>query len=275
MAGLGLLASYIAVHKQLEREHALRQGPPPAIAIQDLKPEQHASRGEEVRPIGEVDLAAIVTLHRRGGAPDDWVALVPVFPLSKIGSAVLASEGEGTPELVVEAQIARRISEDIEPRQALGLYVVPATGPETAPTDVSAIAETVLGEGEVGQVVVLNGAMFDMSDLTLMAHGALAANGTVLPDTFLAFEPWPGGRDAALSQPVQVWVRDMFFVFGLMLVVFAGALRLTQRFVATLRQKAPGGATISETSSHPKFAPLQPQGIEDAPRKTSFLGRLL
>ncbi|MEM6823493.1 MAG: hypothetical protein AAF566_00145 [Pseudomonadota bacterium] len=263
VAAVGLLAGYVTVQEQLDRDLALRQGPPPPVMIQDFAPGRDVGPAGEVRITGEIDMSAAATVFERGRSPRQWVLVAPVFPVSAVGSARLAGSA---PEQsgVLSAQVERRVTGPDHRSTAIGLVVLPIDDPDAAPSDPAMLSEAVLGDGDYGQVVTLLGTETPIADLTLVAHGALAARGVTLAQSFVAVSPYVGGRLAVLAAPVPSGLRDDLFALALLLLATAGVLQLwwaLHGFSGELRRISDRdlGEKGTAPHCHPEFAPLPTQ----------------
>ena len=86
----GIVAGYVDYMGEADRELALRQGPPALVEIQDFRPGFDAGPADEVRLVAEFDLDSAVTVPVRGSDPARWQLLVPIFPVSDLGAALVA-----------------------------------------------------------------------------------------------------------------------------------------------------------------------------------------
>ena len=262
-AAAGLVAGYVTVQEQLDRELALRQGPPPPVLIQNFALGRDVGPADEVRIIGEVDMEAAAAIFRPGATPRRWFLVAPVFPVSAVGSARLAGSAPNETG-VLAAQIERRVTGPGHRSTAIGLVIRPIAGPGFVPQEAAALAESVLGDGDYGQLVTLSGTAVTPEDLTLIAHGALSARGITLAQNFLALKPFTGNRTAILSRPVRSDLRDDLFGVALLLVIGAGLLQFWRAYGAFSAEIGRTRRADAETAragprDHPEFAPLPSQ----------------
>jgi hypothetical protein len=182
----GLFWGYATVHENANRQLALRQGPPAAVAVEDYR--RSANRG----PAGEVVLRAVADPTRplilvMPGTADRRLA-VPLFPLDG---------GEG----------------------AMGAILLPLAEGETV--DPAALAAR-LGDG----TVEVNGRAIDGGEFPLILAGALATEGGFVGETFVAVEPYIHGREAALQPIVDPSLHWLWGVgAGVVLTLLAGVRR--------------------------------------------------
>lgn len=248
MAGLcaagGLLWGYATVHENADRTLALRQGPPPAAAIEAYSGPVHRGPSGEVVLHARADLSAplVLTLPRDGAR----ALAVPLFPLGG---------GEA----------------------ALGAILLPLENGETAPP-----ADRLAALGPYGEVAV-NGREIDAGDFELILAGALAAEGRSIGERFVAVRPFVEGREAALqpvADPGRMWLLPLAAAFALAL----GAVRARLPFGAALRRRgaaAPVPAPRMTTGPAPgtkaaQFAPLPRQEeVSAAEESAPALGTLL
>jgi hypothetical protein len=222
----GLLWGYATVHENASRTLALRQGPPPAAAIEDYRGPVHRGPAGEVVLHARADLSAplVLTLPRDGAR----AVAVPLFPLGG-GEAALGA-------------ILVALEEGAE---------MPAAG------SLAALAED-------GHVAV-NGREIDAGDFELLLAGALAVGGRSVGDRFVAVEPYLDGREAAL-QPVadagHMWLLPILAAFGLALGAFrrslGGGVVLRRRRAATAVEPRPRVAPAPGTKAA-HFTPLPRQ----------------
>ncbi len=216
----GLLWAYATVQENADRALALRQGPPAPVAVEDYRRIAHRS------PAGEVVLRAAADPSRRivltmPGTGDRRLA-VPLYPLAG---------GEG----------------------ALGAILLPLA-PEEGLPPAEALAE-ILSDG----VVQVTGRAVDPGDFPLILAGALAVEGRWVGDRFVAVQPYPEGREAAL-QPVTDRSRQWLWPIGLgvLLALLAGWRRFLPG-ARLLPQRAPkiaGAPPSTRTMASAHFAPL-------------------
>ncbi len=262
VAAGGLFLTYAEVQNQADRELALRQGPPAPILIQDFDPEDDIAAAGEVRVFGEIDMSAAVTLPVRHSDPQAWVRLVPVFPVSDIGAALLA-EREGKDAGVLKAQVERRVVSGVPNLSAAGVIIVPLSGPDAVPQDAAEFTEEIVGEGHFGAVALLDGEARDPREVELVAHGALAVMDISLADHFVSVVPYLKGRAAALTAPYPAGGQNLLFVAALVLVAMAAAAQVWRSVLTGAGSGADDEDMPEENpaqlKSHPKFAPLPSQ----------------
>lgn len=260
VAAAGVLAGYVEVQDRADRELALRQGPPPPVLIQDFRPGRDIGAANEVLLYGEIDMSVAVTVADRGSDPQSWSLIVPVLPVSDMGAARL-SEGAAPAGEVLVAQLERRSTNGVPNRGAVGLVVVPLAGPGVAPRAAEELAEAVLGEGDHGALVRINGEAVSAGDLELVAHGAFAVMDLTLADRYVAVAPFLEGRVAALGAPRPSPERRLLFIAALVLLAMAGGLQVL-RFLSPV--PAEGSDEVADytpppPSRHPEFAPIPSQ----------------
>ncbi len=273
IAALGLIAGYVEVHQQADRELALRQGPPPAVAIQEFRTDTHLGPADEVVVRAEADFSRSVVLALPGDARQRRAVVAPLFPLSEVGSALVAAASE-TPASALSAQVARRAPVPTDAPSALGFLYHPLPADTPLPTDGSVTVAASFGEGRWGTVVELNGISTTAGEFGLMAAGAFAALGIGLPDGALVVEPFTAGRVTALTaaEPTRSHVFLFYAAFALSVVALAAALRdgfLTPRAAAPVSGEDETEEVPAAAASHPKFAriPSQREIIEAAQRR--------
>jgi hypothetical protein len=218
----GLLWGYATIQENAERVLALRQGPPPAVAVE-------AYRGAMDRgPAGEVLLHAVADpaapfLLTLPGSGERALA-VPLFPVSG---------GEG----------------------ALGAILLPVDGTAAMPDPGALAMPRADGSVEV------NGRVVDGGDFALVLSGALAAEGRHVGESFVAVRPYLEGRETAL-QPVAepplawLWLIALAVLLGLAASYrhFFGDFRFGFRRAA---EAAPRAAAAPSPSPH--FQPIPRQ----------------
>jgi hypothetical protein len=225
----GLIWGYATLQENADRVLALRQGPPPAVAVE-------AYRGAMDRgPAGEVVLhamaepAAPILLTMPGSG--ERALAVPLFPVSG---------GKG----------------------ALGAILLPVD--EAAMPDPRALATPITDGG-----VEVNGRVVDSGDFALVLSGALAAEGRHVGDRFVAVRPYLEGREAALqpvqAPPLTwLWLIALAVLLGLAASYrhFFGGLRLGFRRAA---DAAPRSAAAPAASPHFPPLPLQEELVASEP----------
>jgi hypothetical protein len=225
----GLIWGYATLQENADRVLALRQGPPPAVAVE-------AYRGAMDRgPAGEVVLhamaepAAPILLTMPGSG--ERALAVPLFPVSG---------GKG----------------------ALGAILLPVD--EAAMPDPRALATPITDGG-----VEVNGRVVDSGDFALVLSGALAAEGRHVGDRFVAVRPYLEGREAALqpvqAPPLTwLWLIALAVLLGLAASYrhFFGGLRLGFRRAA---DTAPRSAAAPAASPHFPPLPLQEELVASEP----------
>lgn len=184
----GLLWGYATVHENASRTLALRQGPPPAAAIEDYRGPVHRGPAGEVVLHARADLSAplVLTLPRDGAR----AVAVPLFPLGG---------GEA----------------------ALGAILVPLEDGAEVPAAASLAA--LVEEGHVA----VNGREIDAGDFELILAGALAVEGRSVGERFVAVEPYVHGREAALqpvADPGHMWLLPLAAAFGFAVAAFRRSL---------------------------------------------------
>jgi hypothetical protein len=125
--------------------------------------------------------------------------------------------------------------------------------------------EEVRGAGRYGAVVTLNGAVIDPGDMTLVAHGAFAAQEIDLAETFLGIEPYVNGRVAALSAADPSQFYQYLYLLALTLVALAACLQVGRAFGfgfgedVSWQNWSDDDVVLEPAAPHPKFAPIPSQ----------------
>ena len=188
-AAAGVVLAYVAIHDAADRKLALRQGPPPAVALEDYRPLAHRGPAGEVVLRARADLGSAFVFELPGS--DERALLVPLFPL-----------GDG------------------QAREAHGAIFVPLEDEAVPAADGLALQDP------AGWVEV-NGIEADAGDFRLMLAGALAAEGRTLGARATVVRPFVGGREAAFQPPVppsRPWAWFLTLALGLVLAaIFADA----------------------------------------------------
>jgi hypothetical protein len=244
LAGLcaagGLLWGYATIHENADRQLALRQGPPPTVAIEAYRGVVH--RG----PAGEVVLRAatdradplVLTVPRTG----ERALAIPLYPL-----------GGGD--------------------SALGAVLLPLEAGQTAGDLGPLVAQ--ISDG----VVEVNGRIVDHGRFDLILAGALAVEGRAIGDRFVAVRPYVEGREAALqpiAAPARHWLWPLAAALALAVAAtyrrFWSGIRLPRRAGPPSREAPRPAATAAVSATGAKsahFAPLKRQedvtATEDAP----------
>lgn len=254
LAAFGLVAGYIEAQGHADRTLALRQGPPPAVAVEAFRPRRDTGPAGEVAVYAELDPGRGRVLSRPEADPPARVWIAPLFPLSDLGSAALKSGGD-----TVSAQVARRAPVGAAPVAPAG-YVVWPLGPDAAPPD--RVAARVFGQGSHGQVVMLNGEVAGDETLLPLVADAFAQMGLAAPAAPVAIAPYAHGREAALARPggegYNRWLFHAALVFGLLAVVRMVWQPFDGRRVPASAKPAPGDDG-TPPAAHPSFAPLPSQ----------------
>lgn len=220
----GLLWGYATLQENANRALALRQGPPPAVPVEQYR--GAADRG----PAGEVVLHAVayddqpILLTMPGSG--ERALVVPLFPVSG---------GEG----------------------AFGAIMLPFDGPGAIP-DLRRLA-TPHGDG----TVLVNGRVVDASDFALVLSGALAVQGRHVGERFVAVRPYLEGREAALqpvTDPPLTWLWPI--AFAVFLVLAASYRGLLVGRLRSLRGRRAADAMVRPAATavaSPHFQPLPRQ----------------
>lgn len=232
LAGLsaagGLLWAYAAVHENADRKLALRQGPPPAVAVEDYRGTLHRGPAGEVVLRASADLAdrLVLTVPRSG----ERAVAIPLYPLRG---------GES----------------------ALGAILIPLA-PGDIPEDPGLLA-ALLPDG----TVEVNGRVVDAGRFELILAGALAVEGGAIGERFVAVRPYLNGREAALQPaqaPARHWLWPLAAALGLAILAACGKCRdrirpapVTASGPAERGAPARPAAPSSAKAAH--FAPLKPQ----------------
>lgn len=259
LAAIGLVSGYVEVHEQADRTLALRQGPPPRVALQDFDVAKSVGPADEVNVLAEADFTRAAVLAAQGTAEDDRALVVPLFALSDTGAAQVAARDDGAGALT--AQVARRagIRNDVA-APAIGMMFFPLDdGPVPEP---AALADAVFGPGANGMVVELNGLHTEPGDYALMAYGAFSVLGVELQSSYLAVRPFAGERLAILGAMSPSQTHRALFLTAMVLVAISALVS-----IARGRLEEALGAAVEEdevgpegpSAAHPKFAPIPSQ----------------
>ncbi len=261
LAAIGLVAGYVEVHEQADRTLALRQGPPPEVAIQDFNMLLNVGPADEVTIQAEADFSKATVLQLRGSDPVARAMVVPLFALSDTGKARIEAQEPGAGALT--AQVARRAGGVVAPAEtALGMMFYPLNPGEAAPVDLAVLADVEFGTGANGHVVELNGLHVDPGGFTLMADGAFSVMGVSLAESYLAVRPFAGKRLSVLGATQSSNTHQALFLTAMVLVAMSA-------LVSLLRSRAEAAAAAEEdveaededgpVAAHPKFAPIPTQ----------------
>lgn len=226
-AAAGLFWGYANVHENASRTLALRQGPPPAIAIENFRGAlDHGPAGEIVLHAG-ADLAEpLVLTLPRGGAR---ALAVPLFPVN--GGEV-----------------------------ALGAILVLLEDGAELP------AAAGLAAGGADGLVAVNGRTVPAGDFELVLAGALAVTGRSIGDSFVAVRPFLEGREAALqpvADPGRSWLWPLVAAW---ILTVGGVYRSVWGGVPMRRRPGPAASEAFPPTAAPAagskasaFAPLTRQ----------------
>ena len=269
-AALGLVGGYVEIHERADRELALRQGPPPKVALQEFAPVLHLGPADEVLIDAEAGFAQARVVVHPTDAGNRHALIVPLYPLSDAGKAIVEAGQDGNTAL--NAQVARRADAGPETPLALGFLVHPIASRSDAPEDAAVLAEEVFGSGRHGTVMTVNGRAGDTQGFGMMAVGAITAMEIDLSPHYLAIRPFAGGRVAMLSGRPTSNAYLIFvgaaLIFGILGVVSAlRAAREAEMIMQAFEDddedyepqyepKTPAGMA---TGRHPKFAPIPTQ----------------
>jgi hypothetical protein len=181
-AGAAVVLGYAAVHDAADRKLALRQGPPPAVAIEEYRPMAHRGPAGEVVLRARADLESGFVFTLPGSS--ERALLVPLFPLA-----------------------------DGEAREAEGAIFLSLDG-DTMPAAAALAARHPAGWVEV------NGVETDAGPFRLMLAGALAADGRALGARVTVLRPFLDGREAAFQPPASparawAWLATVALGFAL------------------------------------------------------------
>ncbi len=259
LVAMGLITGYVDVQNRADRALALRQGPPPAVALQNFAPTLHTGPAREVTVLAEVDLADPLLLSLRGSNPMKTAVVFPLFPISDRGAEVINARLEDPARVAVEGI---ETGPEFAFPNALGLLFHILPQGETDLSKLDAYLSQDLGSGAFGEVIELNGEAVEPGSFTLMADGALAAKDLKLAQNYLAVAPYVDGRKAALALPPQSREHQKLYWAALVLVLLALLLSVRADRLAS----AQGGPTdidadddLDGASSHPMFAPIPSQ----------------
>jgi hypothetical protein len=273
LVAMGLVADYVQVQREVDRTLALRQGPPPAVALQGFRPSQDIGPANEVQVFAEADFSKSVVLTRRGSGEKEQVLIVPLVQISEIGASLIDVATDRT-KSALAAQVSRRaLSPDpVEQPIVYGIAIHDIPAGQAAPGP-EKLAKARFGQGLHGVVVTVNGSRIRDDDIVLMADGAFTALGLSVSDDILAVRPYANGRMAYLSAPFDA--ASHRWVFGLAAFLVATALFISVGGISQRGHKArarrvdhdvPGSSDTSQTTMHPKFAPIPSQEELSAPR---------
>ncbi len=235
-AAVGVVLAYAAVHDAAERKLALRQGPPPAVAVEDYRSMVHRGPAGEVVLRAHVDLEAAFVFTLPGS--ETRALLVPLFPVG-----------------------------DAAAREAQGVLFLPDTGaglPDAA----------TLVRSDPSGWVELNGVEADAGPFRLMLAGALAAEGRALAARVTVVSPFPGGRAAALRPPARPPLGWALFLSAALGFLAAG-LVLEARRPAPAARRASGQARTPVASGRFAPLPPEEDDIPAEGASTSSAARAL
>ncbi len=266
LAAMGLVAGYVQVQIEVDRTLALRQGPPPAVAVQSFQAARDTGPAREVQVFAEADFNNAVVLRVRGSDPERRALVVPLLEVSEIGSTLIDANTDRS-KAALSAQVSRRdLSPDPEGIAAVfGALIHPLFPGEPAP-DPRELASEVFGQGENGSVVTINGTRLRDNAMIPMADGAFIAQGLVLSEELLAVAPYANGRIAYLSAPINTESHEWVYVLALILGVAAVFFYVRRTIFGHegIRASArdydmPDESSASHNAAHPKFAPIPSQ----------------
>ncbi len=251
VAILSMLVSYIEVQFDAERELALRQGSPVPVAVQDFSPMYNVGPASEVLVYGEVNLDLAQDLVVSEDAAAGELMVVPVFPLSDAGTAIVQARGTGTDE----APAPSTQSNGANLPNALALVVLPKGAQSVA--NEAYFTDSVLGWGSFGKVVLLNGQRArPLDDVSSLARDSLLASGIALIEGFLVIDPFLSGRIAALTID-ETRHSKLIMWFAVALLALATLLQLR-----TSMQPAPEYEEYYE--DYEDEDPYYPMDLDDA-----------
>ena len=190
---LALFAGYMALHETADRVLALRQGPPPPVAIEAFRPMAHTGPAREVTVQGVADPDGALSLQV---ADEGGFRSVIVLPLLSTGSG--SAEDAGTvPGFAIVDATARGARPDI----AALVAAVPDDGTATGP--LYEITGQSISDDAVAEAVAVR----------------LAEAGLTLSETPLIVRPYTGSREAALrlANAPHTWWHGLLWAAGLLI----------------------------------------------------------
>lgn len=228
LVAASFLLDYVHVQKSADRVMAIRQGPPPAVAISQFDPSQNLGVGGELQVTAEIGLDNPLVLDMGTTDAPDPVALFPLFESTQDGST------------------------------AFGVLVHRPDNGELI-LDARALVSEITGVGEVGLKITASGIFLPEHDYRLAVQGALAHESIAIADKFVALQAFNGGRAATLARLEESPISRLLFWTGVAMALFAVALsfRVVARDVLPWAQDSGEGTAGTQTR---RFQPLAPQG---------------
>jgi hypothetical protein len=189
---VALFAGYMALHETADRVLALRQGPPPPVAIEAFRPMSHMGPAREVTVQGVADPEGALSMQIAG---DDGFRSVIVLPLL---STAPATEGG-----------------NIVP----GFAIVDATARGARP-DIAGLVTAVPGDGTAaGPLYEVTGQSVPDDAAAEAVAARLAEAGLTLAEAPLIVRPYLGSREAALrlANAPHTWWHGLLWAAGLLI----------------------------------------------------------
>ncbi|MEM0948986.1 MAG: hypothetical protein AAGK37_16410 [Pseudomonadota bacterium] len=265
LGAIALFLGYVQYHDRADRDLALRQDPPAAVALQDFSASLHTGPTDELLVHAEAGFDQTFVLSVPGADPVRRALVAPLFPLSEVGQALIDAQSDGS-KTALTAQVARRTGDGAAARPAaIGLLFHPLEAGGAAPEDPAVLARSTFGAGLNGTVVALNGWVVKPADLGLMAAGAFTADGTMLAGGYLAIQPFSDGRAVALAAipNSQTFLIPAVLALVLVLIGIVTAMRREPQVSAPMEYDEEysdmGEMDLEAHAAHPKFAPIPSQ----------------
>lgn len=196
MAGVcvlaGLFAGYVSLHDTADRLLALRQGPPPPVAIEAFRAGVHTGPAREVTVQAKADPHAPVAFQvERDGSVRTLVA-VPLMPTG-------AGDADGVAGTVPAFVLVDVTARGARPEMPRYLSPVPADG--------------------MDGVHQITGQSINDAAATEALAATLAERGLSLAEDPLIVRPYPRGREAALrlGDAPHTWWHGFLWAAGLLI----------------------------------------------------------
>lgn len=190
---VALFAGYVALHETADRVLALRQGPPPPVAIEAFRAMSHTGPAREVTVQGIADPDSALSLQVAG---EDGFRSVIVLPLLSTGSGS-ADEAGTVP----------------------GFAIVDATARGARP-DIARLVTAVPGDGAAaGALYEVTGQSVSDDAAAAAVAARLAEAGLTLTEAPLIVRPYLGSREAALrlAHAPHTWWHGLLWAAGLLI----------------------------------------------------------
>ncbi|NRA99504.1 MAG: hypothetical protein HRU32_06735 [Rhodobacteraceae bacterium] len=223
------VVDYVEAQKVADRALALRQGPPPSVALQNFRPLRDVGPAREVRVWAEAQLSNPVVVNLGSADAPQRAIMIPLYPLSDLGAERIQRMLVDGQDGGVTRPTPRPMPSEIETTVAQGM-LVHLTEKQIGPDDdVTALINRQLGRGQYGQVVEVNGERTDPGELSLVAKGVMAAQNGEITDDYLAIAPYKYGRVVALAPPPSTGLQRALFWGGVALAL--GAIMLSVKTI--------------------------------------------